>query len=172
MSTPVRWCCRRFNRSQCPPIPHRLRAADSPRLASYPQGRSEAAAALLASGPGASGAHLQHHVAQTAEAAGCFIPNPAHPIGGLFVYLTTSPIRAPLALRLCVPEQPTATPHVRAVFGVYDPERQVSVLGDGRPRAETTSAISLTCKGVDDVGGGDEHERCDVLPDGSGTGFW
>ncbi|MFF0728400.1 hypothetical protein [Streptomyces sp. NPDC004134] len=80
------------------------------------------------------------------------------------MYLTTSPKPAPLALRLCVTKRPTATPKAHgAVGGGYDPARQVSVLPNGTPQAETTCAITITCRGGnDDLGMPNESETEDL----------
>lgn len=79
------------------------------------------------------------------------------------MYLTTSLNLAPLALRLCVTKRPTATRKAHgAVGGGYDPARQVSVLPDGTPQADSTCAISMTCKPTEDLGVPNESESEDL----------
>ncbi|AUH40469.1 hypothetical protein [Streptomyces sp. CMB-StM0423] len=78
------------------------------------------------------------------------------------MYLTTPP-NAPLALQLCVTKQPTATRQAHGVGGAYDPARQVSVLPDGSPQADSTCSATITCRGGnDDLGVPNESETEDL----------
>ncbi|MFW6690175.1 putative ATP-grasp-modified RiPP [Streptomyces sp. MAR4 CNX-425] len=79
------------------------------------------------------------------------------------MYLTASPTPAPLALQLSVTRNPPATPPARgAVAVVYDRDRQVSVMPDGTPQTETTSAITMTSRPNEDIGVPNESESQDL----------